>query len=166
MLFRSPKTELSEVLEEFDKMVNGFSGSLMAKSEKGKRVEIRNHFNLRQDFLPLYRSRNEQGFPYNLDSDAKADFGVEGCHGTPDPQQTVGFIHIGSNLEESTRYMMGQVTPSGRGNRQRFSSRLLLVGVPAGLPFPNGLCLLDPWDCFLMQALMHLQLSILVPQCV
>jgi hypothetical protein len=92
----TPKTELTDVLNEFNKMVASFSGGLLAKSEQGTRIEIRNPFALRNEFADLYASRKVSSFAYNLDdvqSTGDEDSGT-GRHNF----RKFGFVHIGSNL--------------------------------------------------------------------
>ena len=125
----TPKTELSDVLKEFDKMVNNFSGSLMAKSEKGKRLEVRNRFKLRKEFADLYNSRNDPNFAYKLGTNNKnseefsADNDNSGSINVS--SSSFGFIHTGSNIEDSQR-MMKESAPSIRHNKRHFGSRLFL----------------------------------------
>jgi hypothetical protein len=64
-LFRCiPDTEITDVVKEFNKMVSSFSGSLMARSERGKYVEGRNRFDLQDDFMSLYKSREQSDLPH------------------------------------------------------------------------------------------------------
>ena len=62
----TPKTELSDVVCEFNKMVASFGGASEAKSEKHKDDDMLNNFPARSDFLKLYESRSTNLFKYNL----------------------------------------------------------------------------------------------------
>jgi HAMP domain-containing protein len=92
----APKTELSEVVKEFNEMVVSFSGKAMAKSEKGKQEEVENIFNMRKPFLELYESRNNKDFAYHFE--------------VKSPQNSLAVDHLdelsyrneGSNLLEET----------------------------------------------------------------
>ena len=52
-----PKTELSDIVAEFLRMVREFSGKANAKTDQQKVTEIENRFNLMEDFKDLYASR-------------------------------------------------------------------------------------------------------------
>jgi hypothetical protein len=79
----TPKTELSDVVKEFNKLVKSFSGSSMAKSEKGKHTEVENLFTLSRAFSDLYSHRDGGGFDYSID---------------PPHNKDSDFVHHGSNL--------------------------------------------------------------------
>jgi hypothetical protein len=68
----SPKTELSDVVAEFNKMVSNFSGSSEAKSEKYKDDDMMNEFPARNELWYLYESRDDKLFKYKL-SGERAD---------------------------------------------------------------------------------------------
>ena len=54
----TPKTEITEVVNNFKQMVSSFSGgSLMARDEDAKHVEVASHFPMRTVFADLYKSR-------------------------------------------------------------------------------------------------------------
>lgn len=58
------KTEIIQVVEEFQKMVSSFSGrSLMASAEDAKHIEMASHFPLRTVFADLYNSRAASSRP-------------------------------------------------------------------------------------------------------
>ena len=59
-----PKTEITEVVKEYNKMISSFSGSLMARAERGKYNEVRNDFDLRDDFSDLYSARKPPDLPF------------------------------------------------------------------------------------------------------
>ena len=128
----APKTELTEVLVEFNKIVTNFSGSLLAKSEKGRRIEVKNPFCLQEEYAGLYASRKDSGFKYILDDNEKLkrqdDFNTQAAidgSATPD----VGFIHIGSNLEVSPRNVgsLKRQKSQAHGRRNRASLFLWTV---------------------------------------
>mmetsp|Transcript_3599 Transcript_3599/g.7179 ORF Transcript_3599/g.7179 Transcript_3599/m.7179 type:complete len:1732 (-) Transcript_3599:138-5333(-) len=57
-------TEITQLVQEFKKMVSSFSGgSLMARAENAKYVEIANHFPLRTVFADLYNNRGSSSEP-------------------------------------------------------------------------------------------------------
>jgi len=62
----TPRTELSDVVSEFNKMVANFSGTMLVKSEEGKRQEIDNCELIRHDLEGLYQKRDGQHFPYRV----------------------------------------------------------------------------------------------------
>lgn len=64
----SPKTELHDLVAEYNKMVTNFSGSSMAKARRSRRVEIKNPFSCRDHFWALYKSRTDKEFAWNMDS--------------------------------------------------------------------------------------------------
>eukprot|EP00980_Cylindrotheca_fusiformis_P018800 scaffold6265_cov193-Cylindrotheca_fusiformis.AAC.20 len=88
----APKTELSEVVEEFNKMVVSFSGKAIAKSEKGKQEEVENIFNIRKPFLDLYESRRSDGFAYNVEAQSHQSID------TIDLLDELSYRNEGSNL--------------------------------------------------------------------
>ena len=61
----TPKTELTDVVCEFNKMVTTFSGSSEAKTEKHKDDCILNNFPARNDLMKIYENRNNKLFKYN-----------------------------------------------------------------------------------------------------
>ena len=129
----TPKTELNDVLKEFNKLVASFSGSLLARSEKVREVEISNRGDFVPSFAGLYSSRSNPTFKYNLEKPVSrmnsGDDNVEDGSLT-DP----GFINLGSNLNEiagsvSSRsfYGLGQK----RGDRSRlFLWTVALIATP------------------------------------
>jgi hypothetical protein len=129
----SPKTELNDVLQEFNVMMANFSGSKMAKSEKGRRVEMRNSFSLRAEFKDLYLSRKSPDFTYNHDlvvdaegSETRSNQGEDYV----DERSNLGLIHLGSNIEQPFKYQSKsnseQTNKSENERRKQFSSRLFL----------------------------------------
>jgi hypothetical protein len=61
----TPKTELTDVVCEFNKMVTTFSGSSEAKTEKHKDDCTLNNFPARHELMKIYDSRNDKLFKYN-----------------------------------------------------------------------------------------------------
>jgi hypothetical protein len=92
----APKTELSEVVKEFNEMVVSFSGKAMAKSEKGKQEEVENIFNMRKPFLELYESRNNKDFAYHFETKSPQNSLAI------DPLDELSYRNEGSNLLEET----------------------------------------------------------------
>ena len=134
----TPKTELSDVLDEFNTMVANFSGSLMAKSEKSRYVEVRNTFNLRKEFSSLYASRMDPDFKYNFgilrnkvnetqqDTNSTASSSSKEC-------DEMNFVHFGSNIETSTHIrdeedesLFKRKTSGDENHTKRFRSPLFL----------------------------------------
>ncbi|CAB9512321.1 expressed unknown protein [Seminavis robusta] len=58
----TPRTEISEVVAEFQKMVARFSGSANAKAMKIKFTEVWNRFEMYAQFADLYAAREEASF--------------------------------------------------------------------------------------------------------
>jgi hypothetical protein len=125
----TPRTELTDVVKEFNKMVTNFSGSMLAKTEKGTRVEVRNQFDMRKEFLDLYSSREKSTFAYKI--------GDGNNHGGDDLENH-GFIHPGSNLVSS-----GTVTTASRSHRHHShrSETVALSGKPRKRWFSSPLFL-------------------------
>ena len=68
------KTELSEIVKEFQRMVRKFSGGAMARSAKFDISEVDNHFQMMEDFEELYKSRAQPSFQYNAESPKASSF--------------------------------------------------------------------------------------------
>jgi hypothetical protein len=129
-----PRTELSEVVMEFNKMVTNFSGSMLERTENGTRVEVRNPFDMREEFKELYLSRKKSTFAYDITAEAEevgesngsiSDGGDKGTCGG----ETLGFIHIESNLRSSgtVNGSRGNMTsPTGKPQPKGFRSPLFL----------------------------------------
>jgi len=82
----SPKTELSDVVKQFQKMVSKFSGSAMAKPMQVNVTEINNEFKLAEKFSKLYVGRNDPGFKYKFSNElnhASPDATNEGNSSAP-----------------------------------------------------------------------------------
>jgi hypothetical protein len=129
--FCSPKTELNDVLQEFNVLMATFSGSKMAKSEKGRRVEVRNSFSLRAEFKDLYLSRKSPDFTYNqdlvIDSQGNETRSHQG-EDYVDDQSNLGLIHLGSNIEQpfKSKSKSEKTDKSENERRKQFSSRLFI----------------------------------------
>jgi HAMP domain-containing protein len=95
----TPRTELSEVVKEFNKMVTSFSGTTMAKSERAKHHEVHNIFNLRNEFSELYASRDNDDFKYSIEPPAE--------------RIRNGYVHAGRNLAVSEATTTTAPTTSG-----------------------------------------------------
>ena len=66
-LWCAPKTELTDALEEFNRMVDNFSKDKLSKNEKVRQVEVQNKCKgLRVEFQELYNERQDPKFPYTL----------------------------------------------------------------------------------------------------
>lgn len=95
-----PRTEITDVVNEFNKMISSFSGSLMARTEKGSYVEVMNMFDMRNDFMSLYESRKTSDLPLGvveIDAGTHSDVGsvaVEEAGSSP-----MQFVHTGTNLK-------------------------------------------------------------------
>ncbi len=88
----TPKTELSEVVKEFNKLVASFSGSSMVKTEHHKHHEICNTFNLQKEFLTLYESRIQEKFMYSVEPPTRRNF-----HENAE-EECMAYIHGGTNM--------------------------------------------------------------------
>ena len=93
----TPKTELNDVLKEFNKMVASFSGSLLARSGKVREVEIQNRGDIGPSFTDLYSSRSNPTFRYKLDKPASNSTSGDN-NDRSDSLSESGFINLGSNL--------------------------------------------------------------------
>ncbi|CAJ1915438.1 unnamed protein product [Cylindrotheca closterium] len=89
----APKTELSDVVAEFNKMVVSFSGKGMAKADKGKQEEVENIFNMRKSFIGIYESRKDKSFKWDIT--AKKERSI-------DPLDELSYRNEGSNLIDGT----------------------------------------------------------------
>lgn len=105
----APKTELSQVVKEFNKMVESFSGSYMARSENGKYEEANNLFGLKAVFSKLYKSRDDETFAYKIKEHAESSQDE-----SSEVSDTDRFIHEGSNLLFSTTVTNGEKKSSNR----------------------------------------------------
>lgn len=105
----APKTELSEVVEEFNEMVVSFSGKAMAKSEKGKQEEVENIFNMRKPFLELYEGRKSKDFAYHFESQSHPSSAA-----IVDPLDELSYRNEGSNLleEKEKKKRLGDLSAS------------------------------------------------------
>jgi hypothetical protein len=93
----SPRTELSDVVVEFNKMVANFSGASEARSEKFKDDDLENTFPARSEVFPLYKSRADGIFKYNPTNEyldyAPAEKGDASSFGGC----SVEYLHFGPN---------------------------------------------------------------------
>ena len=97
----TPKTEVSEVVAEFQKMVSRFSGTSNAKAMKRKYTEVKNRFDMFDEFADVYQSRQEGGFPYMV---------KEG-----DTEQVVGGVDTGAQNTVLNRKHQGTLFPQEGG---------------------------------------------------
>ena len=130
----SPRTELSDVVKQFQKMVSRFSGSAMAKSMKVNVTEIGNRFEQFDDFKDLYYSRNESDFPYTYGNKTSTlnmvQNGMPNGDNGDDPNE-IGIpkprrVHHGSIINESTRTETSTLRTSDlkMGQKTTFTSPL------------------------------------------
>lgn len=113
----APKTELSDVVAEFNKMVLSFSGKGMAKADKGKQEEVENIFNMRKPFLALYESREDPSFKYAI---------RENKPKPSDPLDESSYRNEGSNLLDVHEQQMAGAVPIDIGSRKNKTSPLFL----------------------------------------
>jgi hypothetical protein len=116
----TPKTELSQVVKEFNKMVTSFSGSFMARSEKGKYEEVNNLFRLRTVFSKLYKSRNDENFVYKIEKKSWPTHDKRGEDSDPED-----FIHNGSNLLFSESVTNTVYSSNRDSNRDSIKSKVM-----------------------------------------
>jgi hypothetical protein len=91
----TPKTELSEVVAEFNVLVANFSGASQARSQKFNDDEVDNRFPGRKIFMQLYSQRNDPSFKYNpAGRSITADPGLDAADGT----ESVAYMHFGANI--------------------------------------------------------------------
>ncbi len=64
-------TELDVLVEQFTKMIRRFSKIGTAKRVNAAQIEIRNKFKLRNEFSELYKSRDDDNFPFKYRKGAK-----------------------------------------------------------------------------------------------
>lgn len=120
----TPKTELSDVVREFNKMVAGFSGSHMVKSEAHKHHEVYNSFCLKEDFLDLYKERESSNYEFVISPPYPKDNGDDSMPKCDD----AGYLHTGTNILD----IPGSFTTPGprkcpdTSTRKTFSSPLFL----------------------------------------
>lgn len=88
------KTEINEVVQEFNKMVESFSGSFKTKVEKIKSEEVCNIFREHEEFLDLYENRRKEEFKYKVDKISP----YQTVLNDDDSSKGRDYIHIGSNL--------------------------------------------------------------------
>jgi hypothetical protein len=91
----TPKTELSEVVAEFNVMVASFSGASQAKSQKFKDEELENRFPERKLFMNLYSQRSDPSFKYN--PTGRSVIECEGSNGAGG-NESVAYMHFGTNI--------------------------------------------------------------------
>lgn len=92
----APRTEISEVVSEFQKMVARFSGTSNAKSMKGGYTEMKNGFELGSHFVELYSGRQDKKFRFRLEE------------GSP-REETEAKISPGAGTSASPRKHLGTV---------------------------------------------------------
>ena len=100
----TPKTELSEVVSEFNVMVASFSGASQARSQKFKDDEIVNRFPERRLFMDLYSQRNDPSFKYNPTGRSVNDDSVVG-----NTSESVAYMHFGTNIAANVLTTKGTV---------------------------------------------------------
>lgn len=117
----TPKTELSDVVNEFNKMVASFSGESMVKSERHKHHEVYNMFSLHRDFSALYATRAESYFKYTIEPPVMQVWNDE------DAEDEMPYVHGGTNLlEDHDTFTTCPPKPRPEKNRKIFSSPLFL----------------------------------------
>lgn len=116
----TPKTELSDVVEEFNKMVESFSGTSMVKTQRHKSHEVYNMFALHRDFTKLYKSRAESGFKYAVNDTAFPE------EDTAADDESIAFVNCGTNMiDDHDTFTTGRSAPNP-SKGVRFSSPLFL----------------------------------------
>jgi HAMP domain-containing protein len=116
----TPRTELSEVVAEFNKMVSSFSGAMMVKSEKGKHHEVQNVFTMRKALSELYASRGKDDFAYIIESPSEPT-----TNRTETDDNLHNFIHSGSNLVQSEAPSITAATTQIYATKSKCSSLFL-----------------------------------------
>ena len=117
----TPKTELSDVVKEFNKMVASFSGSQMVKTERHKHQEACNMFNLHKDFVDLYKKRGRHDFRFSVEPPTHVVWGDE------DEEESMAYPHGGTNMMEGHDTFTTNPTKRDGGlNNRNFSSPLFI----------------------------------------
>ena len=86
--FCTPRTEISNVVIEFNKMVESFSGDFTARTERKIYEEVHNLFSERKAFYDIYKNRDKDNFVYK----------VEANQDCASKEVKKHFIHKGSNF--------------------------------------------------------------------
>ncbi|KAG7355713.1 hypothetical protein IV203_000399 [Nitzschia inconspicua] len=117
----TPRTELSDVVSEFNIMVTNFSGASEAKTEKFMDDDLENTFPARQDLLDLYKGRSDQlsrygaiGEHLEFERDEKDD----DLNTSSSTQPSISFLHFGPNYSstktQSDGRKPGKESPASR----------------------------------------------------
>lgn len=85
------RTELTDIVKEFQRMVRKFSGGAMARSAKSDITEVDNQFQMMVDFQELYESRQAAKFKYRIPRPTASD-------DKENETNKVGRQHFGSNI--------------------------------------------------------------------
>jgi len=93
---RVVKTELSEIVKEFQRMVSKFSGGALAKSTKIGMTEVENQFEMMEEFQQLYRNCENTNFKKT--SVANVAENENTCNGDSDDPAAKVRVHFGSNI--------------------------------------------------------------------
>ena len=106
----TPSTEISQLVTEFQKMVEKFSGTGTAKFWRSRETEIKNPFDLHDNFRALYQRRNASKFPYTytvrnsdsfqLSKDSRKHWGPS--HRFIDGDSTTQFSSLHLSIYEAT----------------------------------------------------------------
>eukprot|EP00934_Nitzschia_sp_Nitz4_P004295 Nitzschia sp. Nitz4//scaffold3_size479765//268429//273580//NITZ4_000112-RA/size479765-snap-gene-1.403-mRNA-1//-1//CDS//3329550794//4285//frame0 len=117
----TPATELGEVVKEFNRMVQSFGGSSMAKTERHNHHEVLNVFTLHQTFKDLYNGRSDGAFKFQVDLPQD-----QTSSETSDSESFV-FLHSGTNLpEDGTTVVTSRTTTTPDLHPGSSSSSLFL----------------------------------------
>jgi hypothetical protein len=104
----APETEISQVVREFEKMVNKFSGaSKMARSVQERFTELANQFSFEHEFEELYQSRQEGSFAYNYEEQGRIIINPVVSRGNPSDQPTQRQKSSTSNKQQQHRTTSG-----------------------------------------------------------
>jgi hypothetical protein len=127
----SPRTELDDVVLEFNRMVSTFSGRMMAKSEKGRNHEVANQIVLHGDLNDLYLSRRDEDFKYALEPPVEL---VQADEQHGDDASMIRFHHGGSNLIACPTLTTNAPSLVKKTNSGKWSPLFLwivgLIGIP------------------------------------
>jgi hypothetical protein len=134
----SPRTELRDVVTEFNTMVTNFSGASEAKSEKFRDEDMENNFPARQDLLDLYKSRVDALFRFDATGEhAECDTDERDGNSSGEVVSipSIAYLHFGPNYTSSKppsfKRLSGNESPT---TRSRWTALFLWIVVLIATP--------------------------------
>ncbi|KAL3924455.1 MAG: hypothetical protein SGILL_001036 [Bacillariaceae sp.] len=127
----SPRTELSDVVGEFNKMVTNFSGASEAKSEKFKDDDMENIFPARKDLFPIYEKRADGLFMYNATGEHLNCATIEKSDVSSSTELSIEYLHFGPNhisaMTSLTTPMDGDISVNSSSSLKKCSGLFLWI---------------------------------------